>query len=214
MSIEFDGTASYIEATSSVVTAVPCTLACWFNLDNATANHTLLSVSASGATNARFALLAAGGAAGDPIRAAAQAGGTVAQANAGTFLASTWHHGCAVFSTNSNRIVYFDGTTSGNNTTAVTPSSAAFNRTDVGTQWVDQARGNYADGKIAEAAIWNVALTSAEIISLSLGLKPSLVRPQSLVFYSPLIREVIDYARSLSLTTNSTTVADHSRRIG
>lgn len=214
MSLDFDGTTSYVEATSGVVTAVPLTMSCWFNLDNATANQTLMSVSASGATSARFAMIAAGAAVNDPLRAAVQAGGTVVNAEAGTFLADTWHHGCAVFTSATSRTIYLDHATSGTNTTNITPNAALINRTNLASQWGSGARGVTANGEIMEAAIWNVALEDAEIKALAQGFKPTQIRPNALVFYAPIIREIADYARGVTLNQNATTVTPHHRRYG
>jgi hypothetical protein len=214
MSLDFDGTTSYVEATSAVVTAVPLTMSCWFNLDNATANQTLMSVSASGATSARFAIVAAGAVVNDPLRAVVQAGTTVVNAEAGTFLADTWHHGCAVFTSATSRTIYLDHATSGTNTTNITPNAALINRTNLASQWGAGARGVTANGEIMEAAIWNVALEDAEIKALSEGFKPTQIRPNALVFYAPIIREIADYARGLTLNQNATTVTPHHRRYG
>ena len=70
------------------------------------------------------------------------------------------------------------------------------------------------DGQIAEAAIWNVALTDGEIASLAKGFKPTRIRPQSLVFYAPLIRNLQDTRKGMALTNNNAaTVAAHPRVI-
>jgi hypothetical protein len=72
--------------------------------------------------------------------------------------------------------------------------------------------GNYHNGLAAEAAVWNVALSDAEVVSLSKGFKPYRIRPQSLVFYAPLIRELHDVRGGRNLTNNnSATVANHPR---
>ena len=65
----------------------------------------------------------------------------------------------------------------------------------------------------AGAGIWNVALTAAEIASLAKGFSPRLIRPQSLAFYAPLIRETLDIRGGLTLTDSGSTVADHPRII-
>jgi hypothetical protein len=64
----------------------------------------------------------------------------------------------------------------------------------------------------AEVGIWNVALTAAEIASLAKGMTCDKVRPQSLVFYAPLIRNLQDVRGGLTITNNNTaTVANHPR---
>ncbi len=67
-------------------------------------------------------------------------------------------------------------------------------------------------GQIAEVGIWNVALADAEIASLADGMTCDKVRPQSLVFYAPLVRELIDARGGLTITNNNAaTVAAHTR---
>jgi hypothetical protein len=64
----------------------------------------------------------------------------------------------------------------------------------------------------AEVGIWNAALTAAEIASLADGFTCDKVRPQSLVAYFPLIRDLQDLRGGLTITNNnSATVANHPR---
>lgn len=212
MAQDLDGSTSYIEATSAVVTAVPLTIAAWFNPDSATVGQTIVGVTASGATNARFTLQCQST---GPLRAAVQAGATVAGADSSiNVTAATWQHGAAVFTSNTSRTAYLDGGNSGTNTTNVTPSAAALNRTTIGTQWRNQVREAFFGGLVAEVGIWNVALDAAEIASLARGFKPTKIRPNALLFYAPIIREIADYARGITLSQVATTVATHHRRYG
>lgn len=67
-------------------------------------------------------------------------------------------------------------------------------------------------GLLSDCAIWNAALTDAEIASLAKGFKPTRIRPQSLVFYAPLLRNLQDIKGGLALINNNgATVADHPR---
>ena len=69
-------------------------------------------------------------------------------------------------------------------------------------------------GSIAEAAIWSAALTDDEILSLAKGFTPDQIRPQSLVFYAPLIRELQDLRGGLTITNNNgANVSNHPRVI-
>lgn len=45
---------------------------------------------------------------------------------------------------------------------------------------------NFMGGDVAEVAVWSVALTQSEIDAYDAGMSPLLIRPQSLIFYSPL----------------------------
>ena len=70
------------------------------------------------------------------------------------------------------------------------------------------------NGLLAEHAVWNVGLTQADATALAKGFTPDQVRPQSLVFYAPLVRELRDLRGGLTITaTNSPTVANHPRVI-
>jgi hypothetical protein len=70
----------------------------------------------------------------------------------------------------------------------------------------------FANCLIAEVGIWNAALTADEIASLADGMTCDKVRPQSLVFYVPLVRDLQDVRGGLSITNNNTaTVANHPR---
>ena len=64
----------------------------------------------------------------------------------------------------------------------------------------------------AEVGIYNAALTAAEVAALAKGMTCDKVRPQSLVFYAPLVRDLIDAKGGLTITNNNgATVANHPR---
>jgi hypothetical protein len=72
--------------------------------------------------------------------------------------------------------------------------------------------GNFwSTGDFAELGMWQATLTAAEIASLAKGITCDKVRPQSLVYYTPLIRDIQDLARGMTLTDTNTTVATHPR---
>ena len=208
MAYQFTAASSqYLSVPSAVVTGVPLTLACWFNPNNTTDNMALIFVGQeSGAGTQRFFLQAAGAAAGDPL--AADANGTAAVSSVG-FQASTWQHGAAVFASNTSRTVYLNGGNSSTNTSNISTTSLAV--TAIGARWLT-TWGQFASSLIAEVGIWNAALTAAEIASLAKGMTCDKVRPQSLVFYAPLIRNLQDVRGGLTITNNNTaTVANHPR---
>ena len=59
--------------------------------------------------------------------------------------------------------------------------------------------------------MWQATLTAEEVASLAKGMTCDKIRPQSLVYYTPLIRDIQDLARGMTLTDTSTTVAAHPR---
>lgn len=213
MSYEFDGINDFIEGASAVVTAVPLTMACWFRPVNVTTNFSLMSLSVDTGATDRFVLQAAGAIAGDPVRLQITQAGTTSNAavSASGYTANNWWHAAGVFTSATSRKAFISGVGGTADTTNLTPSGV--NRTGMGYHTTSGTRGTFMNGRIAEAAIWNEALTDAEIASLARGFRPSLIRPDKLVFYSPLIRESVDVRANLSLTTSGAVVAEHTRRI-
>lgn len=202
-----DGGPQYINIASAVLTGVPISMACWFNTDDLTITEEAICIADTAADNNYFSLRLSGTAGGDPISAvtSADAGAAQADTTAG-FLANAWYHGCAVFSAIDNRDVYIDGGNSGNEGTGRTP--AGLDNTAIGAL-VRTGVAVPMSGRIAEVGIWNIALTAAEIAVLAAGYSPLLVRPQNLVFYAPLIRELLDVVGGVALVNNGSTVGDH-----
>lgn len=212
MAYDFNGTSDYMEATAGAVTAVPLTLAAWFYTSTA-ANPSIMSVAAS-AGGHRWSLVAAGAVAGDPIRAFTESGGTTNSADTTSgWSNNTWTHACAVFSANNNRRAYINGGSEGTNTTTRTPTAGLIDRTTIGSSYTSAGARASFPGRVAEACVWNAALTIPEIEALARGVRPSLIRPQNLVFYTPIVREAIDISRGLSLTVSGASVIEHPRRI-
>jgi hypothetical protein len=69
------------------------------------------------------------------------------------------------------------------------------------------------NGRLAEVAVWDVALNADEITALARGYRPSLIRPDKLLWYIPLVREIQDVRSGLTITNAATAVAIHPRRI-
>ena len=203
----FNGTSSYIEGSTAAVTAEPLTMACWFKSASVAAPKTLLSIGTSGGT-ARHQLIEAQNLA-VPVRAdSIDSGGSLASASAtGSISTGQWYHAAGVWTASNSRAAYLNGANSGTNTTSITVSGT--NRTMVGARISAGTVGSFYAGEIAEAAIWNVALTADELKSLAAGFSPRLIRPQSLVFYAPLIATVQDIRAGIALTDTSTTSATH-----
>jgi hypothetical protein len=128
------------------------------------------------------------------------------------FTRESWNHIAGTFSLNS-RIAYLNGIGATPNTTSVsiqTPLIVLVNDQRYSNQ------GNlfdlFGDANYAEVGIWSAALTAAEIASLADGMTCDKVRPQNLVFYAPLVRDLIDQKGGLTITNNNgATVANHPR---
>lgn len=210
MAIDFSGTAQNYFATTTPVTSVPLTLACWFNPDSASDFGVLLgSLDSAAGTWRGFYIAAHGGQPNDPVYAITAENSNFVSAYSSTgYSVGTWHHACGVFRAANDRSAYIDGTSRGNDNGNQTP-------TGVDCLGIGASRrsitDNFFNGRIAEAAIWAAALDDSEVLSLGRGVSPLKVRPQSLVLYCPLIRGPQDLkGRSIS-TNGSPTVAAHPR---
>jgi hypothetical protein len=65
---------------------------------------------------------------------------------------------------------------------------------------------------MAEVGVWTTNLNVDEITSLAKGMPCNSVRPSSLSFYAPLVRDLIDIRGGVTITNNNTaTVAAHPR---
>lgn len=213
MSRLFDDAASdRLTNANAVIVGYPFTLACWFNSDNIGISQVLMSVGDTGTADNYHYLRAAGSVASDPVQAGSAAGGTARNAATTTgYSTNTWHHACGVFTAAADRAAFIDGGSKGTNTQSTSPAgvdATAIGRLETSTP------ANHMSGMIAEAAIWDVALTDAEVALLAASYSPLLVRPQNLVAYWPLIGRTspeIDTIGRFEMTVTGAVVAAHPR---
>lgn len=206
MSYSINGTTQYLIGGSAPVSAVPLTMACWFNGNN-TLTGALVSLSTNGGT-ARYSLVASGPS-GIIQAGATNSGGSGANGLSSTgFSSSVWNHAAAVYASTTSRSAFLNGGNKGTDTTSITASA---DRTLIGAR-ISTTVGAFFTGRIAEVGIWSVDLADSEVASLAAGFPPPMIRPQSLIFYAPLIREFLDFKAGLALTnTASGTVLEHPR---
>lgn len=207
----FNGSTQYLSRASGVV-GVPCTLACWFT--TATTNWKgLIDLSNSGDGFAGDILLgvsSAGASLGANRVAALINGSNGAAASAASATDGTWQHAAAVFSSDSSRAAFLNGANKGTSSASATPSG--INQTLLGNNVFNE----WHEGRIAEAAIWDVALTDEEVAALGKGVSPLMIRPASLVAYWPLYGndspepDRWKHRNDVSLN-NSPTKGDHPR---
>ncbi len=195
--------------TSGLATP-PMTFACWFKPANITATTVIMGVFAP--SDDGHYLIFRGADAGDPLTATSNRQSVLAaSATTGTsgIVADTWYHAAGVFNSTTDRRVFLNGTKF-TNATSVSPSG--FTKTAIGA-FTGSSTILYFSGDIAEAAIWSVSLTDAEVASMAKGASPLMIRPQSLVDYWPLIGRTTNEngIKGNILTNTGTTVAVHPR---
>lgn len=196
-------TSNYFSVGSAPATAAPVTLACWFN-PNATSLQTLMQLGDAGATN--YLMLYVQTAGVFSLLSAAYDGSSVGTSNASTVSTSTWQHACAVFTSTTSRQVYLDGSAGSLDTTTVTPTG--IDDLSLGRR-LTSGNARVFDGYLAEAGVWSVALTAAEIAALAAGYSPRFIRPQSLIFYAPLVRSTLELTGTGVTESGTVGVVDH-----
>jgi len=203
----------YLSSLSAPAAVMPITMACWFRVSSATSQAILLNLgntAAANGSNGGYRLVIPASTAF--LRASQVVTGQTTQSAdtaANTVVSNTWMHGAGVYATNSSRTAYLSNATAVTNTgTQLTPVTNNF---AIGAGLIFGPTP-YMTGQIADVGVWSAALTSDEIASLARGVTCDKVRPQSLVFYAPLIRNVMDVRGGLTLTnTNGATVSEHPR---
>ena len=131
--------------------------------------------------------------------------------------ATGWNHYAMVFDgsqgTNSGRLSgYINGTARTlsftGNIPATISSNAANETFRIGRS---VANGVWSTADFADVAWWNASLNASEISSLSKGISADKVRPDNLLAYLPLVRQIQDVVSATTLTDQSTTVQPHPR---
>lgn len=131
-----------------------------------------------------------------------------------TEAAGSWYHVVMVYnggaSAGSRCQIYIDGVaksitsvTDANVTPGNTGSSLVLGR-------VNNTGSFYFDGRLADVALYNVALTSDEALALSEGYAPPMVRGRSLFFYDGLRSTPRDAINGIAGTTSASYI-DHPR---
>lgn len=203
----------YLSAASAPVTTYPLTLAAWIYPTSTASPTAILSVENT-STGHRF-IVQQNVANGNHIQATVidAASGSGRSVTSG-LTTNVWHHAAATFeaSNSANWTAYLNGSSANQNASPnETRNPVGVNGTKIGAR-TGASLGLYFAGQIAEVGIWSAALTAAEIASLGKGMTCNKVRPQSLVFYAPLIRNLQDVRGGLTITNNNTaTVANHPR---
>jgi len=205
-----DASSEYLGVASAPLSGYPLTMACWFYTDTAAISEAMMWLGDKDASDNYFSLWCRGASTGDPISFTAR---NTAETNCNStsgFSVNTWHHACGVGTSATSRACYLNGGSKGTSVVSQTPNNA--DSATIGCNG-DDTPALYFSGCIAEAAIWNVALTDAEVAELALGVCPLFIRPASLVAYWPLLTtEDNDPVGGYTLTPyNTPSTAAHPR---
>lgn len=218
-------TTEYLYHAGGVITAAPLTISSWiyYTGDADWTEHTVASITDYDQSSQGDGWMLIYIQRGDPgtvrVKAAAMTTWGVRHVETGdiALAASTWHHiGMVVHAADFSDVsAWYNGTEVNDTPAALTPGTGE-DRIGVGAHFVGSAvSGNTFPGNLAEQGFWNLALSDEEMVALSKGYSPLLVRPASLKHYMALIRdEDFDRMSSDYLTANGTpTIATHPPKI-
>lgn len=201
MAYSFVGSSNQYLTGLAPVASAPLTISAWVWFNSTATNQAIVSLTA-GNTAQRFLLY------NSFLWFVNDT--SFSQVSASVNLSGQWTHVCAVESASNSRTIYGNGIQG-------STSSGSRNPANITELYIGIDRSNNSfqfpfTGRIADVGIWNTGLTAAEVQSLSRGVACRLVRPQNLVFYAPLIRDLNDLARGTTLTNvNGATIIEHPR---
>jgi hypothetical protein len=205
---EFDGSNDSLSIGTAIVTAYPWTWACWFLIDTTTGVKTLMAEGDLAGLANYWALAPSENALTFFVQSTA--GSDTAFIPSPTLSAGTWYHACAVGRATALIDLYLNGGNKASTVTARTP--AGLDNTTLGVSRLSSDL-NWHDGRIAEACLWNVALSDAEVAEIADPLTdPRTVQGANLIAYWPLCGDASpepDEIGSNDLTVNGAIKADH-----
>ena len=115
---------------------------------------------------------------------------------------AAWHHVCATFTSSTSRTIYVDGVSIGTDTASIPFDVSQLDITTFGSQ----RRGIFDvdhwtfGGYVAEVALWDATLGSADIALLAGGRYPNEVDTGNAVGYWPLLTNTRDQVASYHMT--------------
>lgn len=174
---DFDGTSGYLEATTTLgLSAFPFSYACWFQTDVVNADQCLMSLSDLDSTPIHYMGFRN---TGDAFRVHSTGG---SQNGLTGLTAGTWYHGAGVWASATSRTPYTNGTAYTTDTGSKVYGSTPDTFT-IGAQILSSTRGQYFNGRIAWAAVWNVALAQNEVSMLYAGCYPPMLPRRPIAFW-------------------------------
>lgn len=205
----------FMARTTAPVSTYPCTISVWYKPSNNTSNQSIVYLGS--ATDQRRFLIYRTSSVSNNFAAMDNRsnGGAVIQIIVSTTQlnsSTTWYHVVGVYASATDRKLYVNGVFEASDTNSMTTTS--LDKMGIGARAAPApSYGLYANAKIAEVAIWNVALSSAEILSLAKGANPQAVQPAALKSYIPLCTGLspdIDFlGGTIGLTNSPSASVDH-----
>jgi hypothetical protein len=171
----------------TVAAGAPQSVACWFRPNALATLSNLAFLADSGGSYFGVAYDGTNNYGNGAQKVVLDQGGANIQVGSSTTVSSTtvWQHACGTRGTTNDLTAYLNGggktTTNFGGTSNQLANTITIGAFDVGGGVFSPLKGD-----VAEVAFWDATLTDAEVLSLSKGVSPLLIRPDKLWFYSPL----------------------------
>lgn len=158
--VSFDAVSDYLNTGKALVTNYPLTLCAWFKPRTLHAG-TIITVQEAAVGDNWFRIYASlGGFPTLDVNGSAYA----SLSSAAPYKLNRWNFICGVFASSTSRTIYFNGKNAASDSTAHTILLAPTD-TQIGAL-VRPSPTNFFDGSIAGPALWNVALSADEVLTL------------------------------------------------
>lgn len=217
MAQSFNGSSQMLKAravTGEWATAWPITMFCRAKSTNTTGEQVALGYVQSNSPYNGLLMGFNGHVGGDPLGFSRF--GVVGVNSSVGYTSGVWRSWAGRASSNTVFDIDAEGTVDTGATTSVSWPASAFD-VEIGSR-LTPSISLPLNGDVASVAMWNVSLTDADEAQLIAGFSPRRVRPQSLVFYAPLVRELVapKFASAGVTWTNTGAVAAsaHPRSYG
>jgi hypothetical protein len=205
-----DAIPDYLEADGTPpVVAAPFTFVTWGQSDDVDDLGAVMSVGDKDVADQHWILSFDGITGGDPVKFNATSGTEANLFTTTGFTINTWHHAAAVEASATDHRVLIDGGSKATSATNKAPSGA--DRVSIGRR-ASSGGAQESSGKISHAAIYDVALSDADVASLAAGVNPKRYRPGNLVALWPIngSSPEKDIVGGFNLTVTGSTVDDEA----
>lgn len=212
MSYNFGGQITRsLSSSAPSISSYPSTLSLWFNVSSTTISQLLTWFTWADSSTYSIVRMVSALSAGRIVTITPLTS-TLFISTTTTYTVNTWNHLCIVLLNSTSRTIYLNG--GGSSTITSSADISGMNNIRIGCS-INQTTGANTGttfGRISDVGLWSTDLNTDEIRSLSKGFSAKKIRPQSLEYYAPLTRDLIEYNGGLTITNNgSTPVADNQR---
>lgn len=178
-------TSNGIYASSAVCTDYPFTVSCFFTPEtNSGITQTLVGIADNAVTNRGIQLAFTTGSAVNAF--AGDGSGTTSATTTNTSASSARVHCCGIFTSATDRRSILAGVWASSGTSSTSRALSSLDNTSIGI-FQSSSPGNPTDGVLDNVAIYNVALSQAEVESLAAGENPYQIQRGHLVFFVPCV---------------------------